>query len=33
VLLAAVRNEPGKAEERYARFVASARDIAQGGAG
>jgi hypothetical protein len=33
VILAAVRNDPSKAGERYARFIASARDIAQGGGG
>jgi hypothetical protein len=33
VMLAAVRNDPNKAEERYPRFLASARDIAQGGGG
>jgi len=33
VMLAAVRNDPNKAEERYPRFMASARDIAQGGGG
>ena len=32
VMLAAVRNDPNKAAERYPRFMASARDIAQGGA-
>jgi hypothetical protein len=33
VLLTAVRDDPLKAAERYPRFVASARDIAQGGGG
>ncbi len=33
VLLAAVRHDPSKAAERYPAFVASARDIAQGGGG
>jgi len=33
VILAAVRNDPSQAPDRYARFIASARDIAQGGGG
>jgi hypothetical protein len=33
VLLAAVRNDPNKAAERYPGFIASARDIARGGGG
>lgn len=33
VLLAALRHSPEKAPERYARFLASAQDIAAGGAG
>lgn len=33
VLLAAVRGDPVRAEERYVAFLASARDIAQGGGG
>jgi hypothetical protein len=33
VLLAAVRNDPNKAAERYPGFVASARDISRGGGG
>lgn len=33
VILAALRHDPSQAEARYARFLASARDIAQGGGG
>ncbi|RVT98818.1 hypothetical protein EOD42_01525 [Rhodovarius crocodyli] len=33
VLLAALRHSPEKADERYRRFLASAQDIAAGGAG
>jgi hypothetical protein len=33
VLLAAVRHEPDKAAQRYAAFMASGRDIADGGGG
>ncbi|MFT8247004.1 DUF6931 family protein [Roseomonas sp. BN140053] len=33
VTLAAVRNPPQRAQERFARFLAAARDIANGGAG
>lgn len=33
VILAAVRPDPAGAQDRYGRFIASARDIAQGGGG
>jgi hypothetical protein len=33
VVLAAVRQKPERADDRFARFLASARDIAAGGAG